>query len=88
MSFPLLWSLLANNVRGRYKTAIATGLQIGVGNVGGIVASLVFPAAEAPLYKRGFKVCLALLSLAAVLMLGFVLGLAGENRKRRGGEGL
>ena len=70
---------------GRYKTAIATGLQIGVGNVGGIVASLVFPAKEAPLYKRGFKVCLALLSLAAVLMLGFVLGLAGENRKRRGG---
>lgn len=86
ISLPLLWSMLANNVSGKYKTAIATGLQIGLGNSGGIVTSLVFPATEAPLYRTGFAVCLALLVMAAVLMVGFVLGLRVENEKRERGD--
>ncbi len=87
VSLPLLWSMMANNVSGKYKIAIATGLQIGVGNVGGVVTSLIFPATEAPLYRRGFAVCLGLLVLSAVLMVGFVVGLWVENgRRRKGGR--
>ena len=76
---------MANNVSGKYKIAIATGLQIGLGGTGGIITSLIFPAKEAPLYRKGFAVCLGLLVMAAVLLVGFVLGLAAENRKRRRG---
>ena len=86
ISLPLLWSMMANNVSGKYKTAIATGLQIGLGGSGGIITSLIFPATEAPLYKKGFAVCLALLVMAAVLSGVFVLGLWLENRKRNRGE--
>ena len=78
--------MMANNVSGKYKTAIATGLQIGLGGSGGIITSLIFPATDAPLYKTGFAVCLALLVMAAVLLGVFVLGLAVENRKRNRGE--
>ena len=86
ISLPLLWSMMANNVSGRYKTAIATGLQIGLGNSGGIITSLVFPATQAPLYRTGFAVNLALLVMAAVLMVGFVVGLRVENGRRKRGE--
>lgn len=86
VSLSLLWSMMANNVSGKYKTAIATGLQIGLGNSGGIITSLVFPATEAPLYRSGFTVCLALLVMAALLMVGFIAGLKFENEKRRRGE--
>ena len=86
ISLPLLWSLMANNVSGRYKTAIATGLQIGLGGSGGIITSLVFPAKEAPLYRRGFAICEGLLVAAAALLVGFVVGLRVENRRRRRGE--
>lgn len=84
ISLPLLWSLMANNVSGRYeyKTAIATGLQIGLGGSGGIITGLVFPVKEAPLYKRGFAICEGLLVAAAALLVG----LGVENRRRRRGE--
>ena len=84
ITLPLLWSMMANNVSGRYKTAIATGLQIGLGGSGGIITSLIFPARDAPLYRVGFAVCLALLVMAAVLLGVFVCGLVVENRVRRG----
>ena len=86
VSLSLLWSMMANNVSGRYKTAIATGVQIGLGNSGGIITSLVFPATDAPLYRTGFTVCLALLVMAALLMVGFIVGLKLENERRRRGE--
>lgn len=78
--------MMANNVSGKYKTAIATGLQIGLGGSGGIITSLIFPAKDAPLYKTGFAVCEGLLVMAAVGLGVFVLGLWLENRKRRRGE--
>ena len=77
---------MANNVSGSYKRAIATGLQIGVGQSGGIITSLVFPATEAPLYRKRFEICLSLLIVAAVLMVGFTVGLWAENRKRNRGK--
>lgn len=70
ITLPQLWSLMAINISGRYKTAIATGLQIGLGGSGGIITSLVFPVKEAPLCKRGFAVCGGLLVAAAVLLVG------------------
>ena len=73
---------MANNVSGRYKTAVATGLQIGLGGSGGIITSLVFPVKEAPLHKRGFAICEGLLVAAGALLVG----LGVENRGRRRGE--
>ena len=86
VSLSLLWTILANNVSGKYKTAIATGLQIGLGNCGGIITSLIFLGEEAPLYRTGFSVMVALLATAALLMVGFMVGVGVENGKRRRGE--
>ena len=85
MTLPLIWTMLANNVSGRYKTAFALGMQVGLGNSGGILTSLIFPQGDSPLYRKGFLVCLGLLCIANVLMWGFVIGLKVENGKRRKG---
>ena len=42
---------------------------------------------QGPNCRTGFAVCLALLVMAAVLMVGFVVGLRVENGKRRVEEG-
>ena len=86
MTLPLLWTLLVNNTSGRFKTAFATGAQIGLGNLGGVVASLVFESKEAPLYETGYRVCFRMIIGVVVLLIGFVWGLRSENGRRERGE--
>ncbi|KAK5012645.1 hypothetical protein LTR60_004277, partial [Cryomyces antarcticus] len=54
VALPLLWTLLANNVAGQYKVSIAAALQIGLGNSGGIIASLIYTKQQAPFYSTGY----------------------------------
>ncbi|KAH6672400.1 putative salicylate hydroxylase [Halenospora varia] len=37
---PMLWTMLVNNVSGSYKTGIAIGIEVGIGNFGGIASAL------------------------------------------------
>ncbi|KAK5162447.1 hypothetical protein LTR04_003740 [Oleoguttula sp. CCFEE 6159] len=85
VALPLLWTLLANNVAGQYKVSIAAALQIGLGNSGGIIASLIYTKQQAPFYSTGYDVSFALLLFSALLLTLFVLGLRWENEKRNAG---
>ncbi|KAL2355839.1 major facilitator superfamily domain-containing protein [Cryomyces antarcticus] len=85
VTLPLLWTLLANNVAGQYKVSIAAALQIGLGNSGGIIASLIYTKQQAPFYSTGYDVSFALLLFSALLLTLFVLGLRWENEKRNAG---
>ncbi|KAL9119320.1 MAG: hypothetical protein Q9187_004129 [Circinaria calcarea] len=86
ITLPLLWTLLANNSGGRYKVAIASAAQIGFGNSGGIIASLIFQSKEAPFYLTGYAVSCGLIVVAALGLTAFVWVLKWENRKRERGE--
>ncbi|MCJ1471735.1 hypothetical protein MMC13_000375 [Lambiella insularis] len=88
MTLPLLWTLLVNNTRGGFERAFATGMQIGLGNLGGVVASLVFVGKEAPAYWTGCWVCAALVGGAAVGLTGWVGGLRWVNGRRDRGVGV
>jgi cyanate permease len=55
---PILMGWLSNNMAGHYKQSIASAMQIGFGNCGGLVASNVFFDSEAPGYRTGFGVSL------------------------------
>ena len=60
---------------------------IGGGNAGGIVGSNIWLTREAPLYRTGVSVTLALLILCGLGSTGYYLGLRAENRRReRGGR--
>jgi hypothetical protein len=70
---------------GHYKRAIATALQIGLGNAGGIVASNVFITKQAPFYRTGYGTSLAMLLMCGAMCTVFFFGLKAENKKRSTG---
>jgi hypothetical protein len=81
-------STLANskqNMGGHYKRSIATAMQIGLGNAGGIVASNVFITKQAPRYKTGYGTSLAMLLMCGVVCTVFFFSLKAENKKRDNG---
>ncbi|GAB1196425.1 hypothetical protein APSETT444_005696 [Aspergillus pseudonomiae] len=84
---PILMGWLSNNMAGHYKQSIASAMQIGFGNCGGLVASNIFFEEEAPGYRTGYGVSLGMTwvcGIACVLFLGY---LVRENRVRgRGGR--
>lgn len=83
---PAAWISLLNNVSGSYKTAFAVGMEIGLGNAGGFVASLSFQSKAAPFYWKGFKTTFSLISAAILFICLFALGLWYENREKRSGR--
>jgi len=87
LTLPLIWTMCVNNVSGYYKTSIASGLCVGFGNAGGIIASCIFVNTEAPYYWTGFRVDFGLTIAAALMTTGLLVGLRAENHKRdKGGR--
>ncbi|KAI1816434.1 major facilitator superfamily domain-containing protein [Poronia punctata] len=83
---PMTITWLANNVSGHYKRSIAAGTQIGLGNIGGIVASNVFFTREAPSYQTGYGVSFGFLGICALACTVLFFGIRMENAKRERGE--
>ena len=76
----LVW--LNNNLAGHYKRSAGAAMQIGFGNVAGIIASTIYVTKEAPKYPTGYGVSLALLWLSGLACTAFLFGLWVENKKR------
>jgi sugar phosphate permease len=68
-NIPAVLAYQSNNIRLQSKRAVGTALQIGFGSLGGIIASTVFRAQDAPGYLPGLWV-------TAALQLGLLFGLA------------
>ncbi|KAL8838056.1 MAG: hypothetical protein Q9170_002292 [Blastenia crenularia] len=83
---PLALVWMNNNLGGHYKRGVGAALQIGIGNIGGIIASNIYMTNEAPTFPVGFGTSLALQWLTAIGCTVFLLGLRRENRKRARGE--
>jgi hypothetical protein len=78
--------MLTSPMAGHYERAFASACQIGFGSAGGIVASNIYFTADAPYYRVGFGVSLALLLLNGILATGLYFGLKRENRLRAEGK--
>lgn len=70
-AMPLLvcWSSL--NFGGHLRKSVGTAWQIGFGNIGGIIATFIFLAKDAPVYRPGLIVCLAAVAFAMAMMGGY-----------------
>ncbi|KAJ5403366.1 hypothetical protein N7509_003237 [Penicillium cosmopolitanum] len=79
---PLLIGWLSNNMSGHYKQAIASAVQIGFGNCGGLVASNIFLSSEAPFYTTGYGTSLGLIWLCVIASATLFLVLFRENKFR------
>ena len=80
----LVW--LSNLVSGHYKRSVASAVQVGIGNIGGIVASNIFLDSEVPRYTTGYSVSLAMLGICALACTAMFWFVGFENRKRERGE--
>ena len=80
----LVW--LSNNVSGHYKRGVSSAVQIGIGNIGGIVASNVYLSKQAPKYPLGFGVGLGFLWMCILSSTIFFFYLKRENKLRDGGK--
>lgn len=80
----IVW--LSNNISGHYKRAIGLAIQVGIGNIGGIIASNIFTMKHAPRYFVGYGVALAMLLLCGIMSTVLAIGLTLENKKRAEGK--
>ncbi|KAG8167310.1 hypothetical protein KVR01_002999 [Diaporthe batatas] len=69
VSLPMVWTMLVNNVSGAYKVGFAVGLEVGLGNFGGIASALVFQGSQAPGYADGYKTLAVMSCVAAFLVV-------------------
>ncbi len=83
---PLAIVWLANNMSGHYKRSFAAALQIGIGNVGGIIGSNIFLSQEAPYYKTGYGTGMGMLLFGMLLCTVFFFGVRYENKLRDQGK--
>lgn len=82
-AMPLLvcWSSL--NFGGHLRKSVGTAWQIGFGNIGGIIATFIFLAKDAPLYKPGLSVCLAAVAFAMLMMGAYFFSVYRLNKVKK-----
>ncbi|KAL8722546.1 MAG: hypothetical protein Q9225_001014 [Loekoesia sp. 1 TL-2023] len=82
---PLTLVWMNNNLGGHYKRGVGAAIQVGLGNLGGVVASNIYITDQAPAFPVGFGTSLALQWLTALACTVFFIGIRLENRKREKG---
>lgn len=81
MQFPILIGWLNSNLRGRPQQAIASAVQLGVGNCANFVASNVFIKTQSPRYPAGFATGMGLAALGVLCIVLVTAALALHNRR-------
>ncbi|KAK0567388.1 hypothetical protein OC844_000278 [Tilletia horrida] len=65
------------------KRSTASGIQLSMGNAGGILAGQIFRSTDAPAYVRGYATCLGLVGYSMTAYLVMAAVLASWNAARR-----
>ena len=68
-TMPILICWMSLNFAGHTRKSVGTATVIGFGNIGGIIASFIFPNKDAPKYQPGFAICIAFACLAFALLV-------------------
>ncbi|KAL2024971.1 hypothetical protein VTK56DRAFT_3670 [Thermocarpiscus australiensis] len=81
-AFPGVIAWLANNLAGSLKRSAGMAIQIGVGNLGGAMASNFYRAKDAPRYILGHGLELGFIGGGIIACLILLVGYSAENKKR------
>ncbi|KFX97820.1 hypothetical protein V490_02611 [Pseudogymnoascus sp. VKM F-3557] len=81
-AFPGVIAWLANNLAGSYKRAVGMGLQISIGNTGGLIGSNIFRDKDAPAYRLGYGISIGFICMSAGCATLMVILLNRINKKR------
>jgi len=87
-AMPIIVCWFNTNLAGHSRRAVATGWQVGFGNIGGIIAAYSFLAEDAPTYIAGYSICIAFICLSAVSCCVYFIAVLSENRRRDARTGI
>lgn len=77
---PIIICWYTMNLYGSWERGVGTAWQIAFGNVGGIVATFAFTAADAPLYHKGFSIIMVGVCITIAASLVYFCILLRERR--------
>jgi hypothetical protein len=83
VGIPLTW--LPNNCPRYGKRAVASGLQLTLGNGAGIMAPFVYPTAQGPRYIEGHAITLSMVGYAGLVYCFFWWYFRRQNARREAG---
>jgi len=81
-AFPGNIAWLSNNLAGSYKRSAGMAIQIGIGNLGGAMASNFYRGKDKPRYRLGHGLELGFISLGLVACGILLFGYTTANKKR------
>ncbi|KAI5927580.1 major facilitator superfamily domain-containing protein [Camillea tinctor] len=81
-AFPGLVTWLSNNLAGSYKRSTGMAVQIGIGNLGGAMASNFYRAKDSPRYILGHALELGFISVGIIAAFILVAAYVMVNKKR------
>ena len=71
-----------DNIGGSTKRSVGMAMQVGIGNLGGIIASYVFLPRDAPQFRTGHALLVGLCGMSLILSTLMTLYLRRENARR------
>lgn len=80
--FPTLPTWHGNNLAGQYKRAVGMAAQIGMGNIGGAMASNFYRTQDAPRFLLGHGLEIMFVALAMISGVCAVIYYSHQNKKR------
>ncbi|CRG87188.1 putative transporter C1002,16c [Talaromyces islandicus] len=82
---PALVSWQSNNIRGQWRRAFTSATLIGGGSIGGIIASTVFRAQDAPGYRPGLLAAILANALMIIITIGLEIKFYRANKRAESG---
>lgn len=83
---PVCVCWFSTNIAGHNRRALGSAFQIAFGNFGGVIATFIFLAKDAPQYTMGYSISLACLFISLVTATIFFVGITKENKDREEGK--
>lgn len=82
-AMPILICWMSLNFSGHTRKSVGTAFVIGFGNIGGIIASFIFPNNEGPRYRKGFGICIGFACVAFATTVAYYAYLKFSNHKKQ-----
>ncbi|KAH7029739.1 major facilitator superfamily domain-containing protein [Microdochium trichocladiopsis] len=83
---PLVFAYQANNIRGHWKRAFCSSTTLAFGGIGGIIGGVVFRPQDAPYFRTGLIICMALLGLNLIIVVCLTAAYRTLNGKADRGD--
>jgi MFS family permease len=73
---------IGSNTKGRYKRAVAIGMNQTLGNAGGVLSGQIYLATQAPRYIEGQAVSLSMFGVGMIVTIIMLLVLLARNAQK------